>query len=268
MTLNEAMQAGDLKTALAGVQDAVRRSPSAAEPRWALFTLYAMDGRWEQALTQLRVLTDVGPKAVLATQTYSLLVAVEQYRRRVFAGETEALVFGEPPAWVGSYVQALKLTAATEFAAATALREEALADAEFPAWLVNGTASAVVADADSRLGPVLEAVIEGRYFWVPWHRIARLRPAAPAALVDRIWTVVEFTWANGGTANGFVPTLYPGSEASAEGALRMGGATDWTEPAPGTFLGLGHRLFLTDSGYLPLRGVQEICVAPPEATTP
>ena len=36
-----------------------------------------------------------------------------------------------------------------------------------PAAPIDGKAFAWMADADMRLGPVLEAVINGRYYWVP-----------------------------------------------------------------------------------------------------
>ena len=43
------------------------------------------------------------------------------------------------------------------------------------------------ADADTRLGPVIEAVINGRYYWVPFGRTVEVEIAAPADLRDRVW---------------------------------------------------------------------------------
>ena len=37
---------------------------------------------------------------------------------------------------------------------------------------LNGQPFEWVADADSRLGPVMEAIINGRYYWVPFARLA------------------------------------------------------------------------------------------------
>ena len=32
-----------------------------------------------------------------------------------------------------------------------------------------------IADADDRLGPVLEAIVNGRYYWVPFERVRRIQ---------------------------------------------------------------------------------------------
>ena len=41
-----------------------------------------------------------------------------------------------------------------------------------------------LADADMRLGPVLEAYINGRYAWIPFARLGRIRIEAPEDLRD------------------------------------------------------------------------------------
>ena len=60
-------------------------------------------------------------------------------------------------------------------------------------------------DADQRLGPVLEAVINGRYFWIPFQRISRIELDAPADLRDAVWTPASFTWICAGTSG---PTTF------------------------------------------------------------
>ena len=71
-----------------------------------------------------------------------------------------------------------------------------------------------LADADSRLGPILEAVIDGRYFWVPLENIHQIVLEKPKDLRDVVWVPAEFMWRNGGTAVGLIPSRYPGSESS------------------------------------------------------
>ena len=71
-----------------------------------------------------------------------------------------------------------------------------------------------IADADSRLGPVVEAMISGRYFWIPVQNIRRIKVEPPTDLRDLVWLPVHFTWTNEGEAVGLIPSRYPGSESS------------------------------------------------------
>ena len=55
-----------------------------------------------------------------------------------------------------------------------------------------------IADADPRLGPVLEAIFDGKYYWVPFDRISQIDIEPPADLRDQVWMPAHFTWTNGG----------------------------------------------------------------------
>jgi type VI secretion system protein ImpE len=65
------------------------------------------------------------------------------------------------------------------------------------------------------------------------------------------------TLTNGGELVGFVPTRYPGTVASADAALLLARRTDWTVHG-GAQLGLGQRLFATDSGDYALQDTRTI----------
>ena len=67
-------------------------------------------------------------------------------------------------------VQANSLVAKGEWKAARECSERALEAAPVVAGKVNGQPFEWIADADSRLGPILEAMIDGRYYWVPFSR--------------------------------------------------------------------------------------------------
>src|SRR5690606_40769521 len=53
------------------------------------------------------------------------------------------------------------------------------------AGMLDGKPFEWIADADMRLGPVIEAIINGKYFWLPFASVARLDLEAPADLRDR-----------------------------------------------------------------------------------
>jgi len=66
-----------------------------------------------------------------------------------------------------------------------------------------------IADGDSRLGPLLEVILEGRYVWVPFCRIKRVNIERPADLRDLVWAPAQFVWTNGGEASATFPVVIP-----------------------------------------------------------
>jgi len=115
------------------------------------------------------------------------------------------------------------------------------------------------------VGPLLELIVNGRYYWVPFDRIQRISAEAPADLRDTVWMPVTLTWSNGGEAVGFIPTRYPGTTASTDGATLLARRTDWVDAGAETFRGLGQRMLATSDGdhaLLDLRSV-ELDTAPP-----
>src|SRR6202043_684861 len=103
---------------------------------------------------------------------------------------------------------------------ADAIRAEAFEAAPATVGSLNGTVFEWIADADTRLGPVLEVLLNGAYYWVPYERIRGIAIEPPADARDLVWLPAEFTWSNAGTAFGLIPTRYPGSEASEDAAIR------------------------------------------------
>ena len=89
------------------------------------------------------------------------------------------------------------------------MRDEAYESAPTVSGSVNGDAFEWIADADSRIGPFMEAIVNGKYYWIPFHRIASVIIEPPADLRDLVWTPAQFSWANGGQAIGLVPARYP-----------------------------------------------------------
>jgi type VI secretion system protein ImpE len=157
-------------------------------------------------------------------------------------------LFGEPAPWMGVLLQANSLAGQGNYAAAAQLRDQAFDEAPASEGILDGEPFAWIADADSRLGPMLEVILDGKYYWVPFCRIARIVMDKPSDLRDLVWKPATFVWTNGGEAAAHIPTRYPGSEASTDDAIRMARKTDWTEQAGGYAIGLGQRLLATDAG--------------------
>lgn len=243
---------GRLADAIARAQADVRADAAAAKPRVLLFQLLCVSGQWERAMTQLNVLTDLDPDGtVLLVRAGAAAIQCEAFRRAVFAGDRDPVVFGEPAEWVGWLVHANRLLAKGRVADADALRAKALEAAPATPGTIDGQPFEWLGDADGRLGPVLEAIVDGRYFWVPFAQIRDVAFEKPTDLRDLVWTPARFTWANGGEAVGLIPTRYAGSDDVADPALAMARRTDWIS-AGAAQLGRGQRVFATDQNDYPI----------------
>ena len=56
---------------------------------------------------------------------------------------------------------------------------------------------------------MLEAIINGHYYWIPFQQIQQIQIEEPADLRDVVWMPAHFVWTNGGDAVGLIPTRYP-----------------------------------------------------------
>lgn len=280
-----ALKNADLATALAELQNEARRDPAQPKHRIFLFQLLSLLGQWDRALTQLNVVRDLDPGALEMVQTYQEALRCEALRARVMAGERSPLFFGEPEEWMAQLWQAHKFETAGHAEEAQTLREQAFEQAPTPPgtiWRHSAAGSARAADqappgtppadipygpgekfewlgdADARFAPVLEAIINGRYYWIPLHRIRRVDFEKPTDLRDFVWLPAHFEWVNGGEVVGLVPSRYPGSETHRDDLIRLGRKTEWAELRPNLFAGLGQRMLATDADEYPLFDVRRI----------
>jgi type VI secretion system protein ImpE len=252
MNAEQYIKNGQLAEALAALQQEIRNKPEDPRLRVFLFQINCVMGQLEKALNQLQVLSSLGAETLMMAQIFQPVLACELLRRDVFAGKRTPIIFGEPMEWIGLLVRSNELAARGEYGAAVAARDQAFDAAPATPGTVNGAAFEWIADADSRLGPVLEAIIEGKYYWVPFCRIKRLVVPKPTDLRDLVWAPAQFVWTNGGEASGHIPTRYPNSETAADDALRLARKTEWTEPVEGFNVGLGQRILTTEGGDHPL----------------
>lgn len=252
MNVEESLQAGRLDEALGCAREVVRKSPADSRPRILLFQLLSVVGSWEKAVTQLSVLRDMDPDSMLLAEIFRPVIQCEALRAEIFAGKRSPIIFGEPEEWMGLLVQANQLVANGNFKTAGEIRDRAFEAAPAVSGKINGKPFEWIADADTRLGPMLEAIISGKYFWVPFGRIQSAVVEAPTDLRDLVWISARIIWANGGNSPAFIPVRYPGSETSGDSALQLARKTEWQVEDAGTYLGLGQRLLATDQEEIPL----------------
>ena len=252
MSPEESVKQGYLQEGLAQLQARVRAAPQSAPDRVFLFQLLALLGQWERAKNQLAIAGELDASLLLTVNGYTAALESEPVRAAVFRGEHPPVMIGEPPEWIGPHLEALRLTALGHHSQAEELRAAAFEAAPAIAGVANDTPFEWIADADPRLGPCLELVLEGRYCWVPLANVRQIKTEAPAHLRDLVWTPAQIRFTNGGAAPVFIPTRYPGTEDSSDNRCRMSRSTEWLAPAEGVALGIGQRLLATDSADIGL----------------
>ncbi len=257
-TIEEDVRQGRLQEALSALQAAIRKSPADSKHRVLLFQLLSVMGDWERAMTQLNVVGEMDGKTLPMVQTYRSALKCEELRAEVFAGRRTPLLFGEPAQWAALLVQSLLLAAEGHRQESEALHAQAFEQAPTSSGKIDGQPFAWLADADTRLGPVLEAIVDGKYYWIPFGNLRAIRIEQPADLRDLAWIPAYLTLANGGEIVALIPTRYPGSEASQDPGIRMARKTEWTEREDGASSGIGQRMFATDQGEYPLLDVRSI----------
>ena len=261
-TATDLLKAGDLSGALASLQDSVRANPDDAKLRTFLFQLLCVMGDWKRAVTQLKLCAQLDAAALPMAQTYREAIICEVFREKVFAGEKDALIFGEPQDWVALLAQSLKALSQGNADRAAELRDQAFEKAPATSGTLDEQDFEWIADADMRLGPVLEIIINGKYFWMPFNVLASLRIEPPQDLRDTVWTAANLTLLNGGELVGLIPTRYAGTVERGSDAMKLSRVTEWEDLGNGTFAGLGQRLLTTDQTEVSLMDTRNFQFAP------
>ena len=255
LTAADYIKTGRLADALQALQSEVRANGADALVRISLIQLLCVMGNWDRAHAQLEVLDALGDEHKGWAGMMAQALVGEKLRREVFACTTTPLVLGEPSPWIAQLIQALK-PASPESQAA--LRREAFEAASAVPVRIGDQDLPWLADADSRLGPVLEGIMEGKYYWIPLERIRSLKIEAPSDLRHLVWSPAEVTWVTGGESTLLIPTRYPGSEQVTDDRVRLARLTTWEDLGDGQFRGLGQRLFTAGDLDFPLLDVRDI----------
>jgi type VI secretion system protein ImpE len=253
-----ALRAGDPRAALQHLTSAVRAKPADAKLRIFMAQLLCVLGQWERAHTQLNVVADMDAETVAMRETVGHAIRCELMRAKVFAGNRTPMVFGQPDEWLALLIESLLQKGQGNAAMADDLATRAFDAAPEVSGKIDGAPFAWLADGDSRLGPVLEACVNGRYYWVPLSRLSRVEFDAPQDLRDCVWMPVTLMFSNGGETVALIPTRYPGSESSEDGAICLARKTVWLDAGNDRWHGLGQRVLVTDAGEHAIMAVRTI----------
>jgi type VI secretion system protein ImpE len=252
------VRSGDPRGALAKLTEAVRAKPADAGLRIFLAQLLCVLGQWDRAHTQLNVVADMDKLAIPMRETVGHAIRCELMRAQVFAGKRTPMVFGQPDEWLALLIESMLQAGQGDKAMSEDLARRAFDAAPATPGRIDDQPFEWIADADSRIGPVLEACVNGRYYWVPFARLSRITFDPPEDLRDCVWMPAQLMFSNGGETVALVPTRYPGSQDSADGLICLARKTEWAEIGPERFAGQGQRVLATDIGDHDLMALRSI----------
>lgn len=261
-----ALRAGDPEGALQHLTTAVKAKPADARLRIFMAQLLCVLGQWTRAHTQLNVVADLLPSAGPMREMVGHALRCELLRAEVFAGKRAPMVFGHPDPWLAKLIESLLQSGQGQQALADDLAQRAFDEAPAVPGSLNGEPFEWIADADSRLGPVLEAFVNGKYYWVPFSRLSRVSLDVPQDLRDMVWAPGYLTFDNGGEVVAMIPTRYPGSQASTDAQIRLSRKTEWSALGTDRWAGLGQRVFSTNLGDHDLLSVRLLELQPPPSS--
>jgi type VI secretion system protein ImpE len=262
MNSAELLKAADTGATLKALSDEVRAKPADAKLRVFLAQLLCVLGQWERALNQLTVAAELDALAVPMKQVYGEAIRCEGLRAAVFAGQRTPMVFGQPDEWLALLIESLLRSGRGEQTAAEELRARAFNDAPVSQGTLDATPFEWLADADMRLGPVLEAYVNGRYYWVPFARLAHIKIDPPEDLRDCVWLPAHLQFENGGETLALIPTRYDGSHLNASGEIQLARKTEWQELRPEVWVGQGQRVLTSEAGDHAIMDIREIVFQP------
>ncbi|HEX5373964.1 MAG TPA: type VI secretion system accessory protein TagJ [Aquabacterium sp.] len=260
---------GDPATALKHLIAAVKTKPADARMRIFMAQLLCVLGQWERAHTQLNVAADLMPAAIPMREMVGHALRCELLRAEVFAGKRAPMVFGHPDQWLAMLIESLLQAGQGNQALADDLAARAFEAAPAVPGAIDGERFEWIADADSRLGPVLEAFVNGKYYWIPFSRLTKISLDVPQDLRDMVWSPAYLTFDNGGEVVAMIPSRYPGSQSSEDPQILLSRKTEWT-PLGGAgserYAGLGQRLLTSNLGDHSLLNTRLIELEPPASS--
>jgi type VI secretion system protein ImpE len=258
ITLNAWLQDKSLHEIIESIKEKIRSRPRDIHERWLLFQFACLMGDWERALKQLQICVENNPEREQTAQVIRGLIRSETLRADVLTGKnTPGYIIDQPPQWLTLLLDALYAFSRGDVDLADVTRERALSEVPDSPGEIDGKPFAWVSDTDTRLGPVCELVVAGRYRWCPFSELSSLRLYAPQGLLDLLWIRADCTLRDGTALKAYIPTRYPGSENGTD-TVRLARETTWQEQGKTGVIGLGQKTLVTDSGDHGLLDIREI----------
>jgi type VI secretion system protein ImpE len=255
-TAAEFLQAGNLAGAIASATAAVKAAPTDADARWLMAELLLIGGEAERADRMLDAAALHEPNP--AVLEFRKLLRAEVLRTQVIReGRAPKYQGGDATPAQQAALRARMLLRLGDVEAANAAASEieslrAPAPGHLEAADGSRVAFADLRDADDLMAAEFEVLTTaGDHMLVPVARVRTLSFDAPRRPRDLVWRRCAIDLKDGTEGVVYLPALYLGLAAETDDALRLGRATDWTDPADGPVRGRGQRILLVGDEAVP-----------------
>jgi type VI secretion system protein ImpE len=265
-TADELFKAGQLKAAIDAQTAAVKEKPGDQNRRLFLFELLGFAGELDRAKKQLDLVQCEDPEIEASRSNYLRLLESEAARRKAFQlGVRPKLLGGATAEHLELRLTALDQLREGKAADAKATLEKAAAASPVFTGTINGQPFTDLRDCDDVLGPVLEVMTQGNYFWIPLEYVKALAIPAPRFPRDVLWVPARLDTKKTEGAEVFIPNLYAGTVGEADEELKLGRVTDWKQAPDGPVQGVGARLFLAGEDTKSLLEIRDLMIEQPPA---
>ncbi|HMT09134.1 MAG TPA: type VI secretion system accessory protein TagJ [Pyrinomonadaceae bacterium] len=126
------------------------------------------------------------------------------------------------------------------------------------ACTVNGNMVEDFRDYNDATMCLFEVIFKDSYTWLPFENVSKVTFFEPKSLRDLYWRQANVEMTNGTNGEMFFSTLYAGTSASSDDAVRLGRATDWEDLGSEFYRGLGCRTFFVEGKELSILELNSI----------
>lgn len=253
-TLLQQLAGESIQESLARIESSIRQKPGDADLRAAFAQLLCLDGNWTRALAQLKSWAALKPQAQPTVTLLEQAINGERQRAEVLAGRTRPVAPENQWPWLSAMISALEPNATGSAAARESALEMA---APNPGQLTTQDGQSVafdwLMDGDCRFGPVCEAIVNGRYFWLPFSAISAMQFQPPASVTDLVWRHTLVRLQDGSEQVCQIPVRYP-LEEGADDRYKLARVTEWQPVSEDAqhYQGYGQKVWLNDAAEFSL----------------
>jgi type VI secretion system protein ImpE len=258
MDSKDLIKAGRLAEVRKLLTEEVRSSPADLGKRTLLFQVLSFSGEWNKAEQHLDAIVTQDSKRESGVQVYKNLIQGEKERLEVARLSRRPSFFPETPAYTEVYFAAYQKVMEKKIDEAAILMDQLDTQRPLLSGTVNGNSFEGFLDTDTFLSFFLEALVHGRYIWIPFESIRELSVSPPNNLFDLLWVPARIATREGLTLSCYLPVLYPESFVHEDERIKLGRMTDWKSLGGSFSKGMGQHVYQIGDADIPLLEIREV----------
>jgi type VI secretion system protein ImpE len=257
---SDLFRAGRLADSVAALTAEVKAKPADVDIRVRLAELLCFQGNFDRADKLLDAAGTLRPELAASIALFRQLIRAAVARRQTFAEGRLPEFLGEPPAWLRTALLGLTHLRTGDAAQALAALDQAEAErAPVAGTCDDGKRFENLRDLDDVTAGFFEVLTStGKYFWIPFERIASVEFRPPQRASDALWRRAEMSVIDGPDGEVFVPVLYDVEPEGLEEALLLGRETAWRDEDGAPVRGIGQRCLLIGEEAVPIMEIESL----------